>query len=79
MDDAGVDMQIAEHGLTWIVGAPFEDAIGVLHLLRTGVTVRYPNIKFIAAHRGGLLLFLIQRMDDNLTTKDEGNDDGSAH
>jgi aminocarboxymuconate-semialdehyde decarboxylase len=56
---------ISEHGLTWIVGAPFEDAIGVLHLLRAGVTARYPNIRFIVAHLGGPLPFLLQRVDDN--------------
>ncbi|MFF3256122.1 amidohydrolase family protein [Actinacidiphila glaucinigra] len=65
---AGRDLdspQIADHGLTWIVGAPFEDAVGVLHLLRAGVTTRYPNIKFIVPHLGGSLSFLLQRIDDN--------------
>lgn len=65
---AGKDVDsplISEHGLTWIVGAPFEDAVGVLHLLRAGVTARYPNIKFIVAHLGGPLPFLLQRIDDN--------------
>lgn len=65
---AGVDLdspQIADHGLTWIVGAPFEDAVGVLHLLRAGVPARYPRIKFIVPHLGGGLPFLLQRIDDN--------------
>ncbi|MFJ5643429.1 amidohydrolase family protein [Streptomyces sp. NPDC093223] len=65
---AGRDLdspQIADHGLTWIVGAPFEDAVGVLHLLRAGVTARYPNIKFVVPHLGGGLSFLLQRIDDN--------------
>jgi aminocarboxymuconate-semialdehyde decarboxylase len=56
---------IAEHGLTWIVGAPFEDAIGVLHFVRGGITARYPNIKVIVAHLGGPIPFLGQRIDDN--------------
>lgn len=65
---AGKDVDsplISDHGLTWIVGAPFEDAVGVLHLLRAGVTARYPNIRFIVAHLGGPLPFLLQRIDDN--------------
>ncbi|MEV7007519.1 amidohydrolase family protein [Streptosporangium sp. NPDC051022] len=56
---------ISEHGLTWIVGAPFEDAIGVLHFVRAGITARYPNIKVIVAHLGGPIPFLMQRIDDN--------------
>ncbi|OLT38166.1 hypothetical protein BJF79_05375 [Actinomadura sp. CNU-125] len=65
---AGTDLNsplVSEHGLTWIVGAPFEDAVGVLHLLRAGVTARYPGIRFIVAHLGGPLPFLLQRIDDN--------------
>ncbi|GAA0943344.1 amidohydrolase family protein [Actinocorallia libanotica] len=65
---AGKDLDsplISEHGLTWIVGAPFEDAVGVLHLLRAGVTARHPDIRFIVAHLGGPLPFLLQRIDDN--------------
>ncbi|WGX97099.1 amidohydrolase family protein [Nocardioides sp. L-11A] len=56
---------ISEHGLTWIVGAPFEDAIGVLHFVRAGITARYPDIKVIVAHLGGPIPFLAQRIDDN--------------
>ncbi len=56
---------ISEHGLTWIVGAPFEDAIGLLHFVRAGITARYPNIKVIVAHLGGPIPFLSQRIDDN--------------
>jgi aminocarboxymuconate-semialdehyde decarboxylase len=56
---------IVDHGLTWSVGATFEDTLAVLHLLRAGVTVRYPNVEFIVAHLGGPLSFLLQRLDDN--------------
>ena len=63
---------IAEHGLTWIVGAPFEDAIGILHFARAGITARYPNIKVIVAHLGGPIPFLGQRIDDNFTHWGQG-------
>jgi len=63
---------ISEHGLTWIVGAPFEDTIGVLHFVRAGITQRYPNIKVIVAHLGGPIPFLAQRIDDNYTHWKQG-------
>lgn len=63
---------ISDHGLTWIVGAPFEDAIGVLHFVRAGITARYPNIKVIVAHLGGPIPFLAQRIDDNFTHWKQG-------
>ena len=56
---------IVDHGLTWNVGAPFEDTVAILHLLRAGVTIRHPHIEFIVAHLGGPLPFLLQRLDDN--------------
>ena len=56
---------ILEHGLTWSVGAPFEDAVATLHLLRAGVSVRHPEVRFVVAHLGGPLPFLLQRLDDN--------------
>ncbi|MFF3256117.1 amidohydrolase family protein [Actinacidiphila glaucinigra] len=56
---------IADHNLRWVVGAPFEDTIGLLHFMSSGVVTRYPNIKVLVAHLGGPLPFLAQRIDDN--------------
>ncbi|MFI6284901.1 amidohydrolase family protein [Streptomyces sp. NPDC051018] len=56
---------ISEHGLKWILGAPVEDAVGLLHFVRAGITARYPDIKVIVAHLGGPIPFLGQRIDDN--------------
>ncbi|WP_300048580.1 amidohydrolase family protein [Trueperella sp.] len=56
---------IADHGLTWVNGAPVEDAIGVLHLLKADVPARFANIRFHIAHLAGDLLFLAQRIEDN--------------
>ena len=55
---------IADHNLRWVVGAPFEDTIGLLHFMSAGVARRYPNIKVLIAHLGGTLPFLAQRIDD---------------
>jgi 6-methylsalicylate decarboxylase len=63
---------ISDHGLTWIVGAPLEDAVGVLHLVRAGISARYPDIKIIVAHLGGPVPFLAQRIDDNYTHWNQG-------
>ena len=53
------------YGLTWMVGAPFEDTITALRLVLSGVTTRFPNVRIIVPHLGGTLPFLIQRLDDS--------------
>lgn len=58
---------ISDYGLTWVNGAPVEDAVAVLHLLKVGVPDRYPNIRWHIAHLGGDLPFLAQRLEDNYT------------
>ena len=50
-------------GLTWPLGAPFEDTMCVLELMQAGFTQRFPNIKTIMPHLGGTLPFLTQRLD----------------
>jgi 6-methylsalicylate decarboxylase len=60
---AGAGPGTAEYGLTWMVGAPFEDTISALRLVLSGVTARYPNMKVIVPHLGGTLPFLLARVD----------------
>ncbi|PXX63893.1 aminocarboxymuconate-semialdehyde decarboxylase [Nocardia tenerifensis] len=55
---------IADHGMTWMVGAPVEDTIAVVHLITHGIPTRYPNIKIINSHLGGALPMLLQRIDN---------------
>jgi 6-methylsalicylate decarboxylase len=55
---------IGQHHLTWMVGAPVEDTISVMHLITHGIPTRYPNIKIINSHLGGALPMLLQRADD---------------
>ena len=54
---------ISQYDLKWPIGAPFEDTICVLHLLKAGITTRYPNVKIIFSHLGGTLPFLTKRLD----------------
>lgn len=56
---------IANKGLSWVNGAPVEDATAVLHLLKAGIPVQFPNIQFHIGHLGGDLAFLFQRIEDN--------------
>ena len=55
---------ISNYRLTWMVGAPVEDTISVMHLITHGIPTRYPNIKIINSHLGGALPMLLQRADD---------------
>lgn len=55
---------IGEHHLTWMIGAPVEDTISVMHLITNGIPIRYPNIRIINSHLGGALPMLLQRVDD---------------
>lgn len=55
---------IGTYHLTWMVGAPVEDTISVMHLITHGIPARYPNIKIINSHLGGALPMLLRRADD---------------
>ena len=55
---------IGNYHLTWMVGAPVEDTISVMHLITHGIPARYPDIKIINSHLGGALPMLLQRADD---------------
>jgi aminocarboxymuconate-semialdehyde decarboxylase len=50
-------------GLTWPLGAPFEDTMCALELMQAHFTERFPRIRAILPHLGGTLPFLIQRLD----------------
>ncbi|HZU07284.1 MAG TPA: amidohydrolase family protein [Chloroflexota bacterium] len=60
--DAGLGT--ADYGLTWLVGATFEDTVTTLRLVFSGWLQRYPRIRTIVPHLGGPLPFLKQRVDD---------------
>ena len=56
---------VRDEALTWPIGAPFEDTIFALHLIRRQIPLRYPQIKFIVPHLGGLLPLALDRLDDH--------------
>ena len=55
---------IGNYHLTWMVGAPVEDTISIMHLITHGIPARYPHVKIINSHLGGAMPMLLQRADD---------------
>lgn len=47
---------------TWSIGAPFEDMLCLLQLVKADIPRRYPHIKIISAHLGGCAPFLAERL-----------------
>jgi aminocarboxymuconate-semialdehyde decarboxylase len=53
-----------DFALAWMVGSRFEDTIAMARLILSGLTLKYPNIRFIVPHLGGTLTLFLQRMDN---------------
>lgn len=69
---------IAESGLTWWLGAPVEDAVCALQLIKAGFPLRYPRVKIILPHLGGFLPFVRYRIDRSAGNKMPGGDPPSV-
>jgi aminocarboxymuconate-semialdehyde decarboxylase len=54
------------HRIVWSVGAPIEDTVAIMHLVIAGIPSRYPDMKIIASHLGGLLPMVVKRVDDHI-------------
>src|SRR5215475_3210380 len=64
---AGADSPLINgHRIVWSVGAPIEDTIAIMHLVIAGIPSRFPDMKIIASHLGGLLPMVVKRVDDHL-------------
>ncbi|MGI5444802.1 amidohydrolase family protein [Streptomyces sp. CA-243310] len=57
---------ITEHAMTWMVGAPVEDTVAIMHLILAGIPARHPRMRILASHLGGALPLLPRRLDDHL-------------
>jgi len=57
---------INDWGLTVCVGASMEDSLAALHLIAAGIPARYPRIRFIVPHFGGILPMLLERLDGQM-------------
>jgi predicted TIM-barrel fold metal-dependent hydrolase len=57
---------VTDYGLNGAAGTSMEDAVIGLHLIVRRIPHRYPNIRFVISHLGGLMPMLLQRMDHQL-------------
>ena len=53
-----------DYGFTVVVGASLEDTMIALHLIVRRVHERFPNIKYVIPHLGGMLSMQLQRLDN---------------
>lgn len=56
---------VNDYHLEWVVGAPIEDMLVTLQLLKNDMPKRFPNLKFHIAHLGGGISYQMQRILDN--------------
>ena len=57
---------IGDWGLTVCAGASMEDAVAAMHLITADHPARYPDLRFIVPHFGGILPMLLQRLDGQM-------------
>lgn len=57
---------VNDWGLTVCAGASFEDSVAAMHLIAAGIPGRYPDVKFIVPHFGGILPMLLDRLDGQM-------------
>ena len=55
---------VRDYGFTTSAGASMEDTVLVLHLIARQIPVRYPDIKYIVPHFGGMIPTLLNRLDN---------------
>jgi predicted TIM-barrel fold metal-dependent hydrolase len=55
--------EVKEYGLEIIVGFMFDTSLAALKLIFSGVLERYPKLKIIVPHAGGILPYLLGRID----------------
>jgi predicted TIM-barrel fold metal-dependent hydrolase len=53
---------LADFGMEWAIGAPFEDTIVAVRLIASGLAERHPNLTWVIPHLGGTLPFLLHRL-----------------
>ena len=53
---------LADHGMEWAIGAPFEDTIVTVRLLASGLLDEHPALTWVIPHLGGTLPFLLHRL-----------------
>lgn len=57
---------VGDWGLTVCAGASMEDAVAAMHLIARDHPARFPALRFIVPHFGGILPMLLQRLDGQM-------------
>jgi predicted TIM-barrel fold metal-dependent hydrolase len=60
---------INDYKFTVAVGASLEDTAIVLHLIARRVPERYPNIRYVVPHLGGMIPMQLQRLDNQVPSR----------
>lgn len=56
---------VNDYDQEWVVGAPIEDMLATLQLLKREFPQKFPHLRFHIAHLGGGISFQMQRILDN--------------
>jgi aminocarboxymuconate-semialdehyde decarboxylase len=70
---AGIE-RVRNYYLANFLGLPLESAITAAHLVFGGVLDRFPNLKICLSHAGGVLPFLIGRLEHGQSVRPEAQD-----
>lgn len=70
---AGIE-RIQDYYLANFLGLPMESAITAAHLVFGGVLDRFPNLKICLSHAGGVLPFLVGRLEHGQSVRPEAQD-----
>lgn len=63
----GIDSPLVnDHGLTTSLGAVLEDSVIVAHLIAKRIPERYPNLRIIVPHLGGITSVSLARLDNQV-------------
>jgi predicted TIM-barrel fold metal-dependent hydrolase len=57
---------ITSYGLGTAAGASIEDTVMVLHLIVRAIPFRFPHVKYVIPHFGGLIPMQLERLDNQL-------------
>jgi predicted TIM-barrel fold metal-dependent hydrolase len=55
---------IKESDLQWPLGAPVEDTLCALQMVQAGIPSRFPNMRIVIPHLGGVLPFIMHRLHE---------------
>ncbi len=53
----------SRYGIYLVLGWPYETAVAMCRLICSGILTKYPNLKFITHHAGGMIPFVNRRLN----------------